>query len=161
MYCHNCYLQLVLPMDKNIFFIKLSNNKWQISQIPDLCLYPQGILKNNNHPSRSCSGSFVLFVSLLSNTKMDEGVSVKHEGKNVDIKQEKQENVDSFKYEFDSGSQDSSKSGSGGYQRWAPNLNGVRKSAFTPYKSVQCTALTNLQRGNIIYTFLSAMSGYS
>lgn len=92
---------------------------------------------------------------------MDEGVSVKHEGKNVDIKQEKQENVDSFKYEFDSGSQDSSKSGSGGYQRWAPNLNGVRKSAFTLYKSVQCTALTNLQRGSIIYRFLSAMSGYS
>lgn len=92
---------------------------------------------------------------------MDEGVSVKHEGKNVDIKQEKQENVDSFKYEFDSGSQDSSKSGSGGYQRWAPNLNGVRKSAFTPYKSVQCTALTNLQRGITIYRLLSAMSGYS
>lgn len=107
------------------------------------------------------SESFVLLVSLLSNTKMDEGVSVKHEGKNVDIKQEKQENVDSFKYEFDSGSQDSSKSGSGGYQRWAPNLNGVRKSAFTPYKSVQCTALTNLQRGSITYRFLSAMSGYS
>lgn len=76
---------------------------------------------------------------------MEEAVSVKHEGKNIDIKQE---NVDSYKLEFDSGSQDSSKSGSGGYQRWAPNLNGVRKSAFTPYKSVQCTALTNLQRGN-------------
>lgn len=80
---------------------------------------------------------------------MEEAVSVKHEGKNIDIKQE---NVDSYKLEFDSGSQDSSKSGSGGYQRWAPNLNGVRKSAFTPYKSVQCTALTNLQRGN--YYFL-------
>lgn len=92
---------------------------------------------------------------------MDEGVSVKHEGKNYDIKQEKQENVDSFKYEFDSASQDSSKSGSGGYQRWAPNLNGVRKSAFTPYKSAQCTALTNLQRGNFIYGFLKAMSGHS
>lgn len=75
---------------------------------------------------------------------MEEAVSVKHEGKNIDIKQE---NLDSYKYEFDSGSQDSSKSGSGGYQRWAPNLNGMRKSAFTPYKSVQCTALTNLQRG--------------
>lgn len=84
---------------------------------------------------------------------MDEGVSIKEEGKNIDnIKQEKQENLDSYKYEFDSGSQDSSKSGSGGYQRWAPNLNGVRKSAFTPYKSVQCTALTNLQRGTITFT---------
>lgn len=79
---------------------------------------------------------------------MEESVAVKHEGKNIDIKQEKQDNLESFKYEFDSGSQDSSKSGSGGYQRWAPNLNGVRKSAFTPYKSAQCTALTNLQRGN-------------
>lgn len=78
---------------------------------------------------------------------MEESVSVKHEGKSIDIKQEKQDNVDSFKYEFDSGSQDSSKSGSGGYQRWAPNLNGIRKSAFTPYKPVQCTPLTNLQRG--------------
>ncbi|XP_059052678.1 DNA-binding protein RFXANK-like [Achroia grisella] len=79
---------------------------------------------------------------------MEESVSDKQEGKSIDIKQERQENLDSYKYEFDSGSQDSSKSGSGGYQRWAPNLNGVRKSAFTPYKSVQCTALTNLQRGN-------------
>lgn len=78
---------------------------------------------------------------------MEEGISVS-EGKNIDIKQEKQDNVDNFKCEFDSGSQDSSKSGSGGYQRWAPNLNGIRKSAFTPYKSVQCTALTNLQRGD-------------
>lgn len=67
------------------------------------------------------------------------------DNKGLDIKQE---SVESFKYDFDSGSQDSSKSDSGSYQRWAPNLNGVRKSAFTPYKSVQCTALTNLQRGN-------------
>lgn len=118
-----------------------------------LVLQQQLILLENETCRSGNTGLFVLslLVSLLSNTKMDEGVSVKHEGKNVDIKQEKQENVDSFKYEFDSGSQDSSKSGSGGYQRWAPNLNGVRKSAFTPYKSVQCTALTNLQRGNIIY----------
>lgn len=79
---------------------------------------------------------------------MEEVVIIKHDGvKNIDIKLEKQDNTDSFKYEFDSGSQDSSNSGSGGYQRWAPNLIGVRKSAFTPYKSVQCTALTNLQRG--------------
>lgn len=95
---------------------------------------------------------------------MEEVVSVKHEGKNIDIKQEKQDNVDSLKYEFDSGSQDSSKSGSGGYQRWAPNLNGVRKSAFTPYKSVQCTALTNLQRGETfiysIVTFYSHISSF-
>lgn len=81
---------------------------------------------------------------------MEEGISVKNEDKSIDIKQEKHESVDNFKCEYDSGSQDSSKSGSGGYQRWAPNLNGVRKSAFTPYKSVQCTPLTNLQRGKII-----------
>lgn len=81
---------------------------------------------------------------------MEEAVSVKHEGKSLDIKQEKQENLETYKLEYDSGSQDSSKSGSGGYQRWAPNLNGVRKSAFTPYKSVQCTALTNLQRGTSV-----------
>ncbi|XP_022122288.1 DNA-binding protein RFXANK isoform X1 [Pieris napi] len=74
---------------------------------------------------------------------MEEGVCVKNEEKNIDIKQESMETI---KFEFDSGSEDSSKGGSGGYQRWAPNLNGVRKSAFTPYKSVQCTALTNLQR---------------
>lgn len=61
---------------------------------------------------------------------MDEAVYLKYEGKNIDIKQEKQDNVDSYKYEFDSGSQDSSKSGSGGYQRWAPNLNGVRKKCI-------------------------------
>lgn len=84
----------------------------------------------------------------LSEVKMEEGISVKNEGKSIDIKQENEENVDNFKYDFESASQDSSKSGSGGYQRWAPNLNGVRKSAFTPYKSVQCTALTNLQRGD-------------
>lgn len=83
---------------------------------------------------------------------MEEAVSVKHEDKNIDIKQE---NLDSYKYEFDSGSQDSSKSGSGGYQRWAPNLNGVRKSAFTPYKSMQCTALTNLQRGKSLMIYFS------
>lgn len=81
---------------------------------------------------------------------MEESISIKHEDKNIDIKQEKLDNVENYVFvynELDSGSQDSSKSGSGGYQRWAPNLNGVRKSAFTPYKSVQITPLTNLQRG--------------
>lgn len=60
----------------------------------------------------------------------------------------KEESIDIVKHEIDSCSQDSSKSGNSGYQRWAPNLDGVRKSAFMPYKAVQCTALTNLQRGN-------------
>lgn len=88
---------------------------------------------------------------------MEEGVCVKNEEKNFDIKQE---NVETVKFEIDSGSEDSSKGGSGGYQRWAPNLDGVRKSAFTPYKSVQCTALTNLQRGDLISILFCHISHY-
>lgn len=106
------------------------------------------VLVNAKMPNQMANGVFVAVSKSNFVLKMEEGISVISEGKSIDIKQEKQDNVDNFKCEFDSGSQDSSKSGSGGYQRWAPNLNGIRKSAFTPYKSVQCTALTNLQRGD-------------
>lgn len=92
---------------------------------------------------------------------MDEVATIKPDDKNIDIKQEKQDNADSYKYEFDSGSQDSSNSGSGGYQRWAPNLIGMRKSAFTPYKPVQCTALTNLQRGNLHLLDIPSIISYN
>lgn len=78
---------------------------------------------------------------------MDEFSSNSSQQHNTDIKQEI---VDQIKNEFDSSSQDSiaSRNSGNNYPRWAPNLtDGMRKSAFLPYKPVQCTVLTNLQRG--------------